>query len=243
MVQQPAVVLIHGLFGFRKLLWFEYFRGIRPLYEDMGFRVIVPTLPWSGCIKQRADALAQQLATESGHLHLIAHSMGGLDARRWITHLDGAKRVYSLTTLATPHHGSAAADHVCRSLSPFRIFAGVRDLTTDRVAYFNRHTPDHPDVIYRSYSATRPVNKHPWIVRRYGRIIQTTEGDNDSQVSVRSAMWGNHITTLPCDHFELISSNFWFNPFQTRNIFDPIPVYRDIGNWILQISSSSEPDN
>jgi len=243
MASQPAVVLIHGLFGFRKLLWFEYFRGVHPLYEAMGLRVIVPSLPWAGSLEQRADALAQQLATESGPLHLIAHSMGGLDARRWITHMDGAKQVCSLTTLATPHHGSAAADHVCSSLSPFRIFAGVRELTTGRIADFNHHTPDHPHVIYRSYSATRPVDEHPWIVRRYGRKIQAAEGDNDSQVSVHSATWGKHLATLPCDHFELISSNFWFNPFQPRNIFDPIPVYRDIGNWILQLSSSPEPDN
>jgi len=119
-LQQPTVVLIHGLFGFRKLLWLEYFQGVRPLYESMGLRVIAPSLPWAGSIKQRADVLAQQLETESGPLHLIAHSMGGLDARRWISCLDGASQALSLTTLATPHHGSTAADHVCRHYSPFQ---------------------------------------------------------------------------------------------------------------------------
>jgi len=243
MTLRPAVVLIHGLFGFRKLLWHEYFQGVRPLYESMGVRVIVPSLPWASNIEQRADALAQQLETESGPLHLIAHSMGGLDARRWITHLCGTNRTLSLTTLATPHRGSAAANHVCQGLSPFRIFTGIRDLTTDKMEYFNQHTPDHPDVIYRSYSATRPVNEHPWIVRRYGRKIQNAEGDNDSQVSIRSATWGEHIATLPCDHFELISSNFWFNPFRPRAAFNPMPVYRDIGNWILQFPIHHKPGN
>ena len=240
MALRPTVVLIHGLFGFHKLLWREYFQGVRPLYENMGLRVIAPSLPWAGSIEQRADALAQQLETEPGPLHLIAHSMGGLDARHWLTRLGGANRTLSLTTLATPHRGSVAANHVCRSLSPFRVFAGVRDLTTDRIANFNHHTPDHSDVVYRSYSAARPVDEHPWIVRRYGRRIQTAEGDNDSQVSVRSATWGKHLATLPCDHFELISSNFWFNPFRQRTSFDPIPVYRDIGNWILQFPMHHE---
>ncbi|MDQ6981506.1 MAG: alpha/beta fold hydrolase [Mariprofundus sp.] len=243
MALRPTVVLIHGLFGFRQLLWHDYFQGVRPLYESMGLRVIAPSLPWAGSIEQRADALAKQLRQEAGPLHLIAHSMGGLDARRWITCLDGASRALSLTTLATPHQGSAAADQVGQSLPPFRLFAGVRDLTTDKMEHFNQHTPDHPDVVYRSYAATRPVAEHPWIVRRYGRKIQITEGDNDSQVSVHSATWGDHIATLPCDHFELISRNFWFNPFRPRAAFDPMPVYRDIGNWILQFSTRPESGN
>jgi len=234
MASQPTVVLIHGLFGFRKLLGLEYFQGVRQLYERMGLRVLVPSLPWAGSIEQRAHALAQQLADEPGPLHLLAHSMGGLDARRWITQLEGSDKTASLITLSTPHHGSPAADLVCRSYSPFRLFAGVRDLTTSKLKSFNAHTPNQPDVIYRSYSAARPVAEHPWIVRHHGRIIQSLEGDNDSQVSVRSAIWGEHISTLPCDHFELISKNFWFNPFRSRARFDPMPVYRDIGNWILQ---------
>jgi len=234
MAPRPTVVLIHGLFGFRKVLWLDYFQGVRPLYEQMGLRVLTLSLPWAGSIEQRASALAQFLAPESGPLHLLAHSMGGLDARRWITHLAGGEKTASLTTLSTPHHGSAAADVVRYGHSPFRLFSGVRDLTTTRLKLFNAQTPDHPDVIYRSYSAARPVEQHPWVVRHYGRIIQSQEGNNDSQVSIHSAMWGEHIGTLPSDHFELISRNFWFNPFRSRVSFDPMPVYQDIGNWILQ---------
>jgi len=229
----PTVVLIHGLFGFRKLLWLEYFQGVRQLYEGMGLRVLVPSLPWADSIEQRAHALASQLSTKPAPLHLLAHSMGGLDARYWVTHLDGADKVVSLTTLSTPHHGSSAADLACQSYSPYRLFAGVRDLTLANLKLFNADTPNHPDVIYRSYSATRPVTEHPWIVRHHGRIIQNMEGNNDAQVSIQSAIWGEHISTLPCDHFELISKNFWFNPFHKRIKFDPMSVYRDIGNWIL----------
>jgi len=231
---QPTVVLIHGLFGFRKLLWLEYFQGVRQLYESMALRVLVPSLPWAGSIEQRANELSKQLANESGPLHLLAHSMGGLDARRWITHLGGAGKTASLTTLSTPHRGSSAADLVSHAYSPFRLFAGVRDLTTNKLKIFNADTPDQPDIIYRSYSAARPVAEHPWIVRHYGRTIQQQEGGNDAQVSVQSAIWGEHISTLPCDHFELIAKNFWFNPFRKRIKFDPAPMYRDIGNWILQ---------
>jgi triacylglycerol lipase len=234
MTDQPTVVLIHGLFGFRRLLWIEYFQGVHQLYEEMGLRVVVPSLPWAGSIRQRTDSLAKQLKDEPGPLHLVAHSMGGLDARRWISCLDGGARVASLTTLATPHRGSAAANYVCRTYSLFRLSHGVHDLTTETVKQFNLGNPNHPNVIYRSYAATRPVEEQPWLVRHYGRIIQRVEGDNDSQVSIRSAIWGEHVVTLPCDHFELIFKNLWLNPFRSRNRYDPMPVYRAIGEWILQ---------
>jgi len=234
MTTQPVVVLIHGLFGFRRLLWLEYFQGVRRLYERMGLRVIVPSLPWAGSIEQRSQALAEQLADESGPLHLLAHSMGGLDARSWISNMGGGAKTRSLTTLSTPHRGSSASDHVCRTWSPFRLFPGARNLTTEAIKQFNHSTPNYLNVIYRSYSASRPVAEQPWIVRRYGRIIQQCEGDNDSQVSIRSAIWGEHVATLPCDHFELISRDFWFNPFKSRSVFHPLPAYRQIGEWILQ---------
>ncbi|PJA30977.1 MAG: thioesterase [Zetaproteobacteria bacterium CG_4_9_14_3_um_filter_53_7] len=233
MNRRPTVVLIHGLFGFRKLLWFEYFRGIRERYEKMGLRIVIPSLPWVSSIEKRAAALAKQLQHEQGPLHLVAHSMGGLDARYWISRLGGGEKVASLTTLATPHRGSAAADFVCTHLSPFRLLAGVHNMTTESMSVFNARTPDLPHINYRSYSATRPLGQLPWIVRRYARHIQQLEGDNDGQVSVASARRDRHIITLPCDHYELIMRNFWFNPFSTRIPFDAMPVYREIATWIL----------
>ena len=235
MGERPTVVLVHGLLGFNKLLWLEYFEGVKSLYESMGLRVIAPSLPWAGSQQRRTAALARQLRDEDGPLHLVAHSMGGLDARAWISRHGGSAKTASLTTLATPHRGSPAADYVCSRLSPFRIFAGVRNLTTDKIRAFNDGTPDHPDVIYRSYSASRPLDQQPWIVRRYGRIIQQAEGDNDSQVSVQSAHWGENLATLAGDHFELIGKNFWFNPFCDRKSFDPMPCYREIGQWIISL--------
>jgi len=234
MANSPTVVLIHGLFGFRRLLWIEYFQGIRQLYEEMGMRVIVVSLPWAGSIRQRTNVLAEQLESESGSLHLVAHSMGGLDARCWISCMDGASKVASLTTLATPHRGSAAADLISQTYSPFRLFVGARDLTIAKLKHFNQTALNHPDVIYRSFAASRPVEEQPWLVRHFGRTIQMTEGDNDSQVSVSSAIWGEHVATLPCDHFELIFKNLWLNPFRTRTRYNPMPIYRAIGEWILQ---------
>jgi len=231
---QPTIVLIHGLFGFDRLLGFEYFGRVRKLYESMGLRVITPRLPWVGTIEQRSATLARWLADEQGPLHLVTHSMGGLDARAYISKLGGASKVASLTTLATPHRGSAVADHVCRRLSPFRIFPASHVLTRPQLADFNAAHPDMPGIRYRSYGAARPLNELPWIVRRYARILAREEGDNDAQVSVSSSRWGEYVGTVHADHFELIGRNFWFNPFRRRQRFDHLPLYREIGEWVLQ---------
>jgi triacylglycerol esterase/lipase EstA (alpha/beta hydrolase family) len=47
-----------------------------------------------------------------GRISLIAHSMGGLVARFYLQQLGGARRVDQLITLATPHHGSHAANFI-----------------------------------------------------------------------------------------------------------------------------------
>jgi triacylglycerol lipase len=47
-----------------------------------------------------------------GRISLVAHSMGGLVARFYVQQLGGARRVDQLVTLATPHHGTHAANFI-----------------------------------------------------------------------------------------------------------------------------------
>src|SRR5436190_277798 len=51
-----------------------------------------------------------------GKVIIIAHSMGGLDARYMISRLGMADRVAALVTLSTPHHGSPYADWCLKNL-------------------------------------------------------------------------------------------------------------------------------
>jgi len=234
---RPQVILVHGMLGFRRFLWREYFHGVQHLFDEMGLHVMVPKLPWGGTTRARARALGRQLEGKDGPFHLIAHSMGGVDARCYITHMNGHRKVASLTTLVSPHHGSPAADYVMSGWSLFRLLPSIVNLRTDAMAAFNRDTPNHPDVIYRSYSAARPLVEQPWLVRRYGRYIETREGANDSQVSTASARWGEHLGTLHADHFEIIGMNIWLNPFHQRKRFDHLPLYREIGDWIRQFGT------
>ena len=231
--EEIHVVLLCGMLGITRLLWRDYFHGVRPLLEGQGFDVLIPQLPFGQSIETRARSLAEFLRELNGPLHLIAHSMGGVDARFYISQLGGHRKVASLTTLASPHRGSTAADHEMDTwYSPYRHLPAVADLTLAAMAKFNRQTPDTEGVIYRSYPATRPRRELPWITRRFGRLIEEVEGENDSQVSIKSSTWGEHIATLPADHFELIGLNLWLNPLQRRTPFDHLAVYRDIGEWI-----------
>ncbi|MFC1536520.1 esterase/lipase family protein [Pseudomonadota bacterium] len=236
MSRRPSIVLLHGLFGFSRIIYWDYFNGVRVFYERQGFRVLAPRVPGAANIDVQANSLAKQLENESGPLHLIAHSMGGLYARYYISNCGGDKKIKSLTTLATPHRGSPAADYICNSISFFRLFSGVHALTTASMKQFNEHTPDAPGVSYRSYSASRPVDELPWSVRDLGRVIQKAEGANDAQVSVTSAIWGEHARTLNADHFEVIGQNFWLNPFKHRRKFDHFVLYREIADWITEHS-------
>jgi triacylglycerol lipase len=47
---------------------------------------------------------------DASKVHIIAHSMGGLDSRYLISKLGYGDRVASLTTISTPHRGSNIAD-------------------------------------------------------------------------------------------------------------------------------------
>ena len=78
----PTAVLVYGWLGFERILLWEYFAGVPALYEAMGIRTRVPRLSWGGSTEVRSAQLAEQLESEPGPLHLIAHSMGGIDARR-----------------------------------------------------------------------------------------------------------------------------------------------------------------
>ena len=227
--KKPRVVLLCGMLGIARLLWREYFHGVRPVFEQAGFAVLAPQLPFARRIETRAQYLQQFLRNETAPLHLVAHSMGGIDARFFISRLAGSGKVASLTTLASPHRGSAAADAVVQSCcSPFRLLPAVGDLTRPRMMQFNAQTPNAPGVRYFSYSAALDIGDMPLLTRRFGRIIQSEEGDNDSQVSVASAIWGEHIRTLACDHFEMIGLNLRLISRARRRSFDHLTVYREI---------------
>jgi triacylglycerol lipase len=117
------VVLMHGMSGFGQLelgpVGITYFDGVVDDLTKKGEAVYVTIVPPYDTSEARAQALASQIddilkRTGKAKVNLVGHSQGGMDARV-ITSPQGlgyGDRVASVTTVATPHHGSKVADAV-----------------------------------------------------------------------------------------------------------------------------------
>lgn len=211
----------------------HYFRGLPPRLGDFSRPIYFPTLPSVGLVEERARALARFLdSIRADRIDLIAHSMGGLDCRYVMYHLDPQQRIRSLTSIATPHRGTPLAQWVLEGKGPLypllhRISQpGVRDLTPSACARFNAEIGDRPDARYRSFAGVRSEAEVPLIFRPWTRAMQYSDGDNDSQVPLASAKWGEFQGTLRADHFELAGWSFaWPNRPKERP-FDHFGFYR-----------------
>src|SRR5262245_2215715 len=107
------LVFASGFLFPQRILRQDYFRGVRAAFPGACF----PRVPVTGAIDVRAHALAAAIGAfrfpdPDAPIHIIAHSMGGLDARYALNrNLAGlAARVASLSTIGTPHGGSPIAD-------------------------------------------------------------------------------------------------------------------------------------
>lgn len=121
-VPRYPVVLVHGFMGFDALFCWRMFSQVRALYESLGVRVIQPQLHPSSSIEYRAKQLMSAIEEAYGKdqpVHIIGHSMGGLDARYLASPagLDCGARICSIVTMSTPHRGSPVAPLVPRPLT------------------------------------------------------------------------------------------------------------------------------
>ncbi len=226
---RSPIVLLHGLCGFDRILVLrrpaaEYFPGIADYLRAAGNRVLVPRLSPTASVATRATELLTYLKREIGlaPVHLIGHSLGGLDARYLISKLGGYSFVKSLTTIGTPHRGTTFADwgldRLARFFLPLLRAAGLEedafhDLTVDACKRFNEDVPDAPGVRYSSVAGVceKPyLGAHWWLP---SKIVGRAEGPNDGVVSVRSAAWGECSDIWNADHLNLVN---WPNRREKR---------------------------
>jgi pimeloyl-ACP methyl ester carboxylesterase len=107
------IVLAHGYLGFGALGPLNYFNNVASILRSAGAtQVFAPDVAPKGTLQARSAQLAQQINAQFNNqkVHVIAHSMGGLDARFLIAR--GATNIASLTALGTPFRGTLAADVV-----------------------------------------------------------------------------------------------------------------------------------
>jgi triacylglycerol lipase len=230
------VVLHHGLLGHGDLrlgpLKISYFRGIDRAITGLGHPVIVPKVHPTGSIARRAAQLKESVLSglsdmgrSNQKVILMAHSMGGLDARYAVGKLGLDKNVAAIVTITTPHRGSPFADWVVRNIGQrLRInqllkfldldWSAIGDVTTDHCAAFNERVPDVPGIGYFSISAARPWQRVAPFAMHSHRVVYNLEGENDGLVSLKSSPWGTHLGTWQADHWHTINRR-WVPEFNS----------------------------
>lgn len=114
--RQHAVLLVHGILGQE----FVYWNLLKRFLRADEYHVHEVRLPFFGFgdLRKSAEHLGKVVdqvlkenptETDDGRVDIVAHSAGGLAARHYVRFLGGHKRVHSLVTLGTPHHGTLAS--------------------------------------------------------------------------------------------------------------------------------------
>src|SRR3954470_4832369 len=225
------VVLAHGFLGFdeielgsRKHL---YFRGIGEHLERMGARVYSPRVPPASSVAARAQRLADLIrALPEPRVNIVAHSMGGVDARYAISRLGLGERVASLITIGTPHLGTPLADAgnavfgaVARMLRRFFDVTAFGDLTTSGMQRFNDAVRNVAGVVYASVvgkSGRLRTNPLLWPSHLY---LAERSGPNDGVVPTASQAWGEVVREVEADHWAQIG---WSRGFDAAALYEDL---------------------
>ena len=219
------IVLAHGVFGFDEIAVagrrHRYFRNIAEELVAPELEFHQPRVAAVAPIPVRAQMLVKLLRELRGdRFNVIAHSMGGLDARFAIARLGLADRVASLVTIGTPHRGTPLADlpfaHLTTGLLRLR---SLRDLAPAAVERFNLEVPDVAGVAYCSvvgacgFWQTNPLL---WPGHLY---LSARSGPNDGVVPASSQGWGKVICEIEADHWAQVG-------WSVR--FDAVALYEQI---------------
>jgi triacylglycerol lipase len=244
------LVFASGFLIPQRLCGMEYFRDLHAAFP----RALFPVVPVAGTIEDRARILAAHIsaAFPAGSIHVIGHSMAGLDTRfllsRNLEGLAGPGRVLSLTTVSTPHRGSPIADLLAGPrpdlLDPRRLIFDLLDdalrvlgipagailnLTTGFAESFNAQTPDVSDIGHFSYSGAGLNSFVLSVGHKYIEAVGSTprEKINDGLVSVASANWGEAVEPpWPADH--LAEVGWDLDAPDLRPSFDHVAAFRRI---------------
>ena len=223
--QRLPIVLAHGIARFDILLEllrtkvelpetefgdrFQYFKLIKTHLESHGFQVFHPNEDFAGRVDLRAEQLRARVnealaSTGAEKINIIAHSMGGLDARHMIVDKGMADKVKTLVTIGTPHLGTILADHVIDN-GGFFLVAGLRqvvnldgfnDLRISACDEFNRraeHQEATNGVEYRTFASAEDRDMVFFPLQSAWTFIRDHAGRNDGLVPVTSQAWAREL--------------------------------------------------
>lgn len=228
------VVLMHGFGMLAAIRRAGMLHDVAMHLRSHGVRAYAPNVAPYETVPRRAEQWCQCIErvleeTHASHIHLVAHSMGGLDARYMITTLGMHPHIATLTTISTPHHGTALADFVLEQ--PERLQTLVTDIAnwmgstiletasanflqavseltpTYMLETFNPTVIDHPTVSYRSFAGQAgkdtSISINPFL-RVLNLLLSNRQGINDGLVPLESAKWGHFQGILDADHLQQV---------------------------------------
>lgn len=178
------IILTHGFNAGREGSW--SFNNVEEALVADGHTVYSAEVPAFASSADRARVLATQIddvleQTGAEKVNIVAHSMGGLDSRYAISGLGYGDRVASLTTISSPHRGSAVADVALKLIpgeSPADVIDGLAtiwsstfneietdadvraalaSLSTFEMELFNEEQPNDARVYYQSWAGVSSV--------------------------------------------------------------------------------------
>lgn len=258
------IILAHGICPFDKVLRpfsvrdngdndrFHYFRKIRSTLGENGFLTFHSRVSWASDLERRASDLRKEITRLTDNfstwprVHIIAHSMGGLDARLMIYRYRIEDRIASLTTIGTPHLGTAFADWgmerfgiLLDLVRPFGLnLAGFRDLTRQSCRRLNEMTREYEKsngVLYQTVAGVQPLDRIFRPLRYSYRLMEKEEGENDGLVSLKSAMWREEylLEVIDADHLNQIG---WWDRSEAMIGMDKEAFERRIREFYLKIA-------
>ncbi len=235
------ILLVHGI-GFRDdVPLVKYWSRIPKVLRKNGAKVYLAHQDAFNShaenaiiIKEQIDKILEETGAEK--VNIIAHSKGGLESRYAITKLGMSNKVACLTTLASPHRGSAMADTILAFLERKNmldwslkiigkyakllgdknpnVYLASNELTIAYMKHFNRSVPDIPSVYYQSYGGLVTEDYPAWHVRIQYKLMAKAEGENDCIVSKHSYRWGNFRGVVKSSddygisHFDIVGMRF-----------------------------------
>jgi len=217
---------------------------IKTHLELHGFQVFHPNQDFAGPVDLRAEQLRSRVnevlaSTGAEKVNIIAHSMGGLDARHMIVDKGMADKVATLVTIGTPHLGTILADHVIdhggslliEVMRPFINLDGFDDLRITACAEFNRraeHEEATNSVNYRTFAGAEDFAKiFPPLMPSW-KFINDNAGSNDGLVPVFSQAWQK----------ELIANDGRRKPIQQNSFPVEVDHLNEVGWWDPQESAN-----
>lgn len=209
------LLLVHGV-GFRDFRYFNYWGRIPRELKRNGARVFYGHQEAWGTVEDNGEILRKKILeickeTGASKVNIIAHSKGGLDSRYLISGLSMAPYVATLTTINTPHHGSALVEFlmrlpeglyrfICRKIDQYfgklgdqrpNAYVASRQLSCGYAKEFNQKYPDDERVYYQSYGSLMKHGISSKLLCIPYWILKVLDGPNDGLVTAQSARWTN----------------------------------------------------